>query len=327
MDAFLPAGTGFYHEEDFPNLSTPRSAERDNVDLEAARDSLQQRIGNKKSTLRPPKTQSQEYFVDEMGKLADCVLSPIKTAGMPTYLSWEESLRRLFVDSKSYHVPFVVIPLVLAWASHFKSDTWGNTTTFALCFIAMIPLQKFFDLAGDELEPFLKEELRDLLIITLSKLRLLQPTVIDDTAADPEQTTSAINLTPGTQHPESARVVEKGEDEGNPLSQRQNHADEALQTPQRSSDVPEFGHGRPINLSIQFTLWWTPFLGLLGWWTDRPMHLLLDYFEVGMLLGACSLVNYVTADEKTNMSEGLTMISFYAMISFMGFIATLSLSS
>ena len=33
-----------------------------------------------------------------------------------------------------------------------------------------------------------------------------------------------------------------------------------------------------------------------------------------MLLGACFLVNYVTVDEKTNMSEGLTMISFYAMI-------------
>ena len=36
----------------------------------------------------------------------------------------------------------------------------------------------------------------------------------------------------------------------------------------------EFAHGRPIDLSIQFTLWWMPFLVLLGWWTDRPMHLL-----------------------------------------------------
>ena len=32
--------------------------------------------------------------------------------------------------------------------------------------------------------------------------------------------------------------------------------------------------GRAIDLSIQFTLWWMPFLVLLGWWTDRPMHLL-----------------------------------------------------
>ena len=33
-----------------------------------------------------------------------------------------------------------------------------------------------------------------------------------------------------------------------------------------------------------------------------------------MLLGACFLVNYVTIDAKTNMSEGLTMICFYLMI-------------
>lgn len=37
--------------------------------------------------------------------------------------------------------------------------------------------------------------------------------------------------------------------------------------------------GRAIDLSIQFTLWWMPFLVLLGWWTARPMHL---------LFGACS---------------------------------------
>ena len=39
-----------------------------------------------------------------------------------------------------------------------------------------------------------------------------------------------------------------------------------------------------------------------------------DYFEIGMLLGACFLVNWVTSDAKTNMSEGLTMITFYVMI-------------
>ena len=32
--------------------------------------------------------------------------------------------------------------------------------------------------------------------------------------------------------------------------------------------------GRAIDLSIQFTLWWMPFLVLLGWWSTRPMHLL-----------------------------------------------------
>jgi Ca2+:H+ antiporter len=31
---------------------------------------------------------------------------------------------------------------------------------------------------------------------------------------------------------------------------------------------------RAIDLSIQFTLFWMPFLVLLGWWIDKPMHLL-----------------------------------------------------
>ena len=40
----------------------------------------------------------------------------------------------------------------------------------------------------------------------------------------------------------------------------------------------------------------------------------IDYFEVALLLGSCFLVNYVTADAKTNWVEGLIMISFYIMI-------------
>ncbi|KAI0804621.1 hypothetical protein BC629DRAFT_1437902 [Irpex lacteus] len=72
--------------------------------------------------------------------------------------------------------------------------------------------------------------------------------------------------------------------------------------------------GRSIDLSIQFTLFWTPLLVLIGWWTGRPMHLLFDYFELAILLGSCFLVNYVTADSKTNWIEGLIMICFYAMI-------------
>jgi Ca2+:H+ antiporter len=32
--------------------------------------------------------------------------------------------------------------------------------------------------------------------------------------------------------------------------------------------------GEAIDLSIQFTLFWMPFLVLLGWWTDRPLTLL-----------------------------------------------------
>jgi hypothetical protein len=32
--------------------------------------------------------------------------------------------------------------------------------------------------------------------------------------------------------------------------------------------------GEAIDLSIQFTLFWMPFLVLLGWWTDKPLTLL-----------------------------------------------------
>lgn len=85
-----------------------------------------------------------------------------------------------------------------------------------------------------------------------------------------------------------------------------------------------------IDLSIQFLLFWTPFVTLLGWWMNKPFNLLfgechlldaaspritvLDFFEVGMLLGACFLVNYVTQDAKTNWIEGLVLLCFYAMI-------------
>jgi len=71
---------------------------------------------------------------------------------------------------------------------------------------------------------------------------------------------------------------------------------------------------RAIDLSIQFTLFWMPFLILLGWWTHKPMHLLFDFFEVAILLGTCFIVNYVTADAKTNWVEGYAMVSFYFMI-------------
>ncbi|TCD70346.1 hypothetical protein EIP91_003697 [Steccherinum ochraceum] len=71
---------------------------------------------------------------------------------------------------------------------------------------------------------------------------------------------------------------------------------------------------RAIDLSIQFTLWWMPFLVVLGWMIGSPMILLFDFFELAILLGACFLVNYITADSKTNWVEGLILVSFYAMI-------------
>ena len=44
----------------------------------------------------------------------------------------------------------------------------------------------------------------------------------------------------------------------------------------------------------------------------EPLH--SDLFEVVLLVGACFLVNYVTADAKTNWAEGWILVSFYIMI-------------
>ncbi|KAF9510865.1 hypothetical protein BS47DRAFT_1299593 [Hydnum rufescens UP504] len=71
---------------------------------------------------------------------------------------------------------------------------------------------------------------------------------------------------------------------------------------------------RTIDLSIQFTLFWMPFIVLLAWWDDKPLFLLFDVFEVAVVIGACFLVNNVTGDAKTNWIEGFVLVSFYVMI-------------
>jgi Ca2+:H+ antiporter len=71
---------------------------------------------------------------------------------------------------------------------------------------------------------------------------------------------------------------------------------------------------RSIDLSVQFALFWMPFLVLLGWWMQHPFTLLFDFFEIAALLGATFLVNYVTADAKTNWAEGFVLVAFYTMI-------------
>ncbi|KAI0300648.1 hypothetical protein B0F90DRAFT_394585 [Multifurca ochricompacta] len=84
----------------------------------------------------------------------------------------------------------------------------------------------------------------------------------------------------------------------------------------RMPEPPEtLAEGRAIDLSIQFLLFWMPFVTLLGWWVDKPVTMLFDLFEVTLLVGACFLVNYVTADAKTNWAEGSILISYYVMIS------------
>jgi len=55
-------------------------------------------------------------------------------------------------------------------------------------------------------------------------------------------------------------------------------------------------------------------LVLIGWWIDKPLPLLFDIFEVVVLVAACFVVNYITADAKTNWAEGFTMICLYAVI-------------
>ncbi|KAG1715963.1 hypothetical protein ID866_1187 [Astraeus odoratus] len=69
-----------------------------------------------------------------------------------------------------------------------------------------------------------------------------------------------------------------------------------------------------IDLSIQFLLFWTPVVTLLAWWTDKPLSLLFDFFEIALLIASCFLVNYVTQDAKTNWIEGYALLSFYAVI-------------
>ncbi|KAJ4472995.1 hypothetical protein J3R30DRAFT_3296562 [Lentinula aciculospora] len=71
---------------------------------------------------------------------------------------------------------------------------------------------------------------------------------------------------------------------------------------------------RSIDMAIQFNLFWVPSLVVTGWCNSKPMSLLFDRFEVIVLVGACFLVNYVTADAKTNWAEGATMVAFYIMI-------------
>ncbi|KAF9505012.1 hypothetical protein BS47DRAFT_1307272 [Hydnum rufescens UP504] len=80
-------------------------------------------------------------------------------------------------------------------------------------------------------------------------------------------------------------------------------------------EPPEMlAQGRTIDLSIQFTLFWMPFIVLLAWWDDKPLFLLFDFFEVAVVIGACFLVNNVTDDAKTNWVEGFILLSFYIMI-------------
>jgi Ca2+:H+ antiporter len=53
-------------------------------------------------------------------------------------------------------------------------------------------------------------------------------------------------------------------------------------------EPPEMlAQGRTIDLSIQFTLFWMPFIVLLAWWDKKPLFLLFGgYTECCRLVGA-----------------------------------------
>ncbi|KZW01374.1 hypothetical protein EXIGLDRAFT_666383 [Exidia glandulosa HHB12029] len=88
-----------------------------------------------------------------------------------------------------------------------------------------------------------------------------------------------------------------------------------LEEEEEDSHEPDgVASGISIDLSIQFLLFWMPALVLIGWFSHKPFTLVFDLLEVALLVAACFLVNYVTADAKTNWAEGMTMIVFYVII-------------
>jgi len=81
-----------------------------------------------------------------------------------------------------------------------------------------------------------------------------------------------------------------------------------------SRPAGSFAETRAIDLSIQFMLFWTPILVLMGWILDEPMSLLFGLFEVMLLISTCFLLNYVTLDSKTNWAGGVILITFYITV-------------
>ncbi|KAI0357106.1 hypothetical protein OH77DRAFT_1494971 [Trametes cingulata] len=376
-------------------------------------------------------------------------------------VGWLESARNIALSS-SLNILLIFIPF--AWASHWEIAQWGKDTTFALCFLAIIPLECIFDWGGEQMALYLGKDLGDLLVITLNNARVvilhlllipgtaflvggynirqqtlhphhtdlnhsllmvgvlatLLPTAffaaLDRgasavTAAGTSAASALVNdttrgeilkmsrgialmlltvyiasriymhnppgennaLTVPTDAPAPIHHEEKELLEEEPLvnpwacmlllaltvalmAVTAEFLVESIDGVRETSNIEEewFGlillpivsfsadgavailfffqsiynhlthrqtlapsmlaRGRAIDLSIQFTLWWMPLVVLLGWWTSKPMHLLFDYLEVALLLGSCFLVNYITADSKTNWVEGLIMVVFYFMI-------------
>ncbi|KAH9053054.1 hypothetical protein EDB87DRAFT_310351 [Lactarius vividus] len=391
-------------------------------------------------------------------------------------VGWWESAKAIFFVS---WINSWLIFIPLAWASHFNE--WGHGTTFALCFLAIVPLEKLFDWGGEQMAMYLGKDLGDLVVVTLNnaveatlaiillfrcELKLLQSTIAgvvllhlllipgvafftggarvweqqlhphrsqlnhtlltvgvlaltipaaffaatDTNNNNGSETATAITdkirddflrisrgfavillviyigsrfylhdppgannaFTPHPDIPEEVlrreKELEEAEPEVNPWAclillavtvalmgvtaeflvdsiefvREQDNIEEEWfgiillpivsfsadatvaitffirQSLKAFLDKPQppesLAQARAIDMSIQFLLFWMPFVTLLGWWTNKPMSMLFDLFEVTLLVGACFLVNYVTADAKTNWAEGTILVAFYTMI-------------
>jgi Ca2+:H+ antiporter len=54
----------------------------------------------------------------------------------------------------------------------------------------------------------------------------------------------------------------------------------------KPSDPDIIAEARAIDLSIQFLLFWMPFVTLLGWWLNKPMSLLFGAVLSLALMGS-----------------------------------------
>ncbi|KAI0051280.1 hypothetical protein FA95DRAFT_1554616 [Auriscalpium vulgare] len=393
-------------------------------------------------------------------------------------VSWRDSGRAI-IFSSWLNVLLIIVPF--AWAAHLKG-TWGHGATFALCFLAIIPLEKLFDWGGDQLALYCGADLGDLIVITLNnaveatlaiillvrcELKLLQSTIVgvvllhtllipgtafltggariweqelhpnrsqlnhsllmvgvlalvipagffaaidkgvpatgagadslisDDLRQDflrmgrgfaiillfvyvcsrfyihdPPGDNNAFRPTPNTPGEDVKKELELEDEEPevNPwacmillaitvslMGVTAEFLVDSIEFVREEAKIEEewfglillpivsfsadgtvavvffirscFSHyfrapqppklaaeARAIDLSIQFLLFWMPLVTLLAWWSDKPLSLLFDLFEVSVIIGSCFLVNYVTADAKTNWAEGIILVAFYVMI-------------
>ena len=68
-----------------------------------------------------------------------------------------------------------------------------------------------------------------------------------------------------------------------------------------------------VDSQAPYSSFWCVCAGLY-YLEHHTKNYLTDIFEVAVIISSCFLVNYVTADSKSNWAEGVSMIAFYIMI-------------